>query len=336
LALVTSACGLFRAKINSSPDIRWWLFSHFGADKMCPEMLKHGAPLTLLPGGNTLGRFFPNSCQSVVNDSSQTVTVNFGGTGYAWTPIAGRVGFSMQAAVEYRPDFRLEEDAMYVFARMTRVVNGPNFALGAVENPVVDWASRTPAGYLATTFGNQIVQSQLASGFTVVRSDSGDDFTLGILTPPARPTHPFALKGSDRVTLANETTEVRANQVDFVGPLEVADSGQALYLKTRLTGPAVDALVIPRSVADPWREGLQQGTAVSPPAGSALATLVIQPSAPNAPGAEQRIPLPPGQYYLVLDNSNRVGSVAPPWTLINALGASTAVVSCAVELGDAD
>ena len=332
-AALAAGCGLFRGHVNASPNLRWWLFSHFGADKMCPEMLKRGAPLALVPGGNTLGRFFPTTCRTIVNDGQQTVAVDFAGTGYAWTPIAGRVGFSMQAVVEYRPDFRLEDDATYVFARMNRVVAGPNFALGAVENPMVDWASRTPAGYMANTFGSQIVQSQLASGFTVVRTDDGDDFTLGILMPPARPKRPFNLEDDDRITLANETTEVRAGQVDFVGPLEVADTDQALFVRTRVTGPAIDALVIPRSLGDPWREGLQRGAALAPPPGSPLATLTIQPG--NA-AAEQRIPLPPGQYYLVLDNSNRVGSVAPPWTPINVLGASTAVVACAVELGDRD
>jgi hypothetical protein len=300
---------------------------------MCPEMLKRGAPLSLVPGGNTLGRFFPSSCRTIVDDNQQTVALDFAGTGYAWTPIAGRVGFSMQTVAEYRPDFRLEDDATYVFARLNRVVTGPNFALGAVENPMVDWASRTPAGYLATTFGAQIVQSQLAGGFTVVRTDDGDDFTLGILTPPARPKHPFNLGNNDRLTLANETTEVRAGQVDFVGPLEVADTDQALFVRARVAGPAIDALVVARSLGDPWREGLQHGAQLAPPPGSPVASLVLQP---GSAAGEQRIPLPPGQYYLVLDNSNRVGSVAPPWTPINVLGASTAIVACAVELGDRD
>ena len=63
---VVVACGLFRGHVNSSPNLRWCLFSHFGADKMCPEMLKRGAPLSLVPGGNTLGRFFPTSCRTIV------------------------------------------------------------------------------------------------------------------------------------------------------------------------------------------------------------------------------------------------------------------------------
>ena len=44
---------------------------------------------------------------------------------------------------------------------------------------LANWAAQGPAGYLVTTFGNQIVSAELASGFTVVRSDEGDEFALG-------------------------------------------------------------------------------------------------------------------------------------------------------------
>jgi hypothetical protein len=46
----------------------------------------------------------------------------FTGSGYAWTPIAGRVGFSVHAGVEYRADFSLQSDAMYVWARSERML----------------------------------------------------------------------------------------------------------------------------------------------------------------------------------------------------------------------
>jgi len=59
---------------------------------------------------------------------------------------------------------------------------------------------------------------------------------------------------------------------------------------------------------------------------------------PLVPGSEQRqkIPLPPGQYYVVLDNSSKVGSVNPPWNPLGVVGGNTAVVAHVVELGDAD
>jgi hypothetical protein len=329
--IFAASCGLFRGAVNSSPGLRWWLFSHYGAEKMCPEMLKHGAPLSFLPGGNTVGRFFPTTCNTEVSDERQIATIHFSGTGYGWTPIAGRIGFSMETAVEYRPDFQLTEDAVYVFARTNRLVYGPVFAIGSIENRLADWASRTPAGYLASTFGSQIVESRLASGFTVVRTDQGDDFAIGILAPPARPPHPFHMDSKDRIVLANETTEVRTGQVDFIGPLEVADTAQALYLHFKLQGPAVDALIMMRAAADPWREGLQRGAPLQPPAYPPVTSLVVQPTTE----LQQRVRLPPGQYYLVVDNSGVVGTVAPPWSPINVLGGGAAVLSVSVELGDA-
>jgi len=330
-SLAAAGCGLFRGAINDSPSIRWFLFSTFGASKVCPEMLKRGAPLQLVPGGETLGRFFPNACRVDTNGDQQTITLHFAGTGYAWTPIAGRMGFSVEAAIEYRPDFRLESDAMYVWARYNRVTYGPVFSIGYIENALADWAARTPAGYLATTFGSQIVQSQLASGFTVVRTDQGDDFSLGILEPPQRPTHPFAVTSSDHVLLDSETTDVRANQVDFLGPFEVTGNGQALFLRFKLSGPAVDVLVLSRNQGDPWREGMQRGTPLAPPPSPAIASFVVQPNIDQ----QQSLRLPPGQYYVVVDNSAVIGTVAPPWNPMDVLGSGGAVLSYSVELGDA-
>ncbi len=56
------------------------------------------------------------------------------------------------------------------------------------------------------------------------------------------------------------------------------------------------------------------------------------------PGTDfkQKVRLPPGQYYVVLDNSSAVGTVAPPWNPLSVVGANAAVVSYAAELGDED
>jgi hypothetical protein len=176
------------------------------------------------------------------------------------------------------------------------------------------------------------VQSNLASGFTVVRTDQGDDFSLGILMPPERPKHPFKMESDERLMLANETTEVRAGQVDFVGPLEVGERDQALYLRFSLQGPAVDVLLFQRASIDPWREGLQRGVPLVAPPVPPLAGFVVQP------GAElrQKLRMGQGQYFVVVDNSDRVGSVAPPWSPLNMIGGGVATLSYSVELGDAD
>ncbi len=328
----TVACSCFRGPVNASPALRWWLFSTFGAQQMCPEILKTGAPLKLDPNGNTIGRFFPDQCHTEVNEQAQTVILHFAGTGYAWTPVAGRVGFRASASVEYRMDFYMTDDAVYVWGNTYRILTGPEFQIGAVENKVVDWASRSPVGYMASTFGNQIIQSQLSNGFTVIRTDEGNEFALGHLSPPARPKKPFALPEGDRIVYANETTEIRVEQLDFLGPFEVADDDQALFFRLRLSGPAAEGLVWPRSTADVWRQNLQLGAALGPPPQPPITGFTIQP------GTEQRqvVKLPRGQYYLVVDNSSRVGRVNPPWNPLNVVGAGAAVLSYTAELGDDD
>jgi hypothetical protein len=36
---VTSGCAWFRSTVNDSPGLRWWLFSNFGAQQVCPKVL---------------------------------------------------------------------------------------------------------------------------------------------------------------------------------------------------------------------------------------------------------------------------------------------------------
>jgi hypothetical protein len=329
-AMLTS-CGLFRGAINSSPGLRWWLFSSFGANKLCPEMLRRGTPLRLTPNGNVIGRFFPSTCQNLVDQASQTITIRFGGTGYGWTPLAGRIGFAASAAVEYRPDFFLDDDAMYVWARTNRIVATPEFQIGSSESPIVNAAAQSPVGYLANIFGGQIMGGQLASGFTVVRTEDGDDFTLGILQPPARPQHPFNASDDERYVFVNETAEIRAEQIDFVGPIQVPQQGQALYIRYRRQGPAAEALVYDRRVADYWRDTLQRGALLAPPQQPPIASLPL-----TASEAEHKLRLPAGEYMIVIDNSSRVGTVRPPWNPLSTVGVNTLFLSYRVELGEAD
>lgn len=331
LAIIGVGCPCLRGPINASPALRWWLFSNFGAQRICPEMTKRSAPLRLTQGAGSVGRFFPEQCSTVVNDAAQTVTLNFAGSGLAWTPIGGRVGFQVSASIEYRMDFYMAEDAVYVYAVPQRTLAGPEFKVLSVEYKVANWAATGPAGYMVNTFGSQIVSSQLASGFTVVHTDDGDEFSLGRLSPPLRPPKPFATE-EGRFVFANETTEVHSEQVDFLGPFEVVEGDQALYFRLFVNGPAVDVLLLHRGSGDLWRNGLQIGQALGPPPQPPLATFQLRP------GAElrQKMPLPPGQYYLVVDNSSRVGTTNPPWSPLGVVGGNNASVSYLAELGEVD
>jgi hypothetical protein len=330
--VLLAGCALFRGAINDSPEIRWWLFSHYGADRLCPEMLRRTAALRLTSGGSVIGRLFPSSCQSQVDDARRTVSLDFTGSGYAWTPLAGRVGFSTHAGVEYRADFSLQEDAMYVWARSQRLLFPAQFRVDSVQNRMVDWATQqSVGGYLANVFGAQITTSQLASGFTVVRTEAGDSFSLGILQPPARPPEPFRSGGEGRELVATETVEIRVEQVDFLGPISVGAGGQPVFFRYQLGGPAAEALLYARADADAWREGLQRGATFAPPR---VPPLLGFPLAPGAQG-EQSFRLPPGQYVLVIDHTSQLGSVNPPYNPLNAMGANPLVLSYRLELGGA-
>ena len=325
-------CAWFRSSVNDSPGLRWWLFSNFGARQICPRVTSSGIGLRLNNAGDVVGRFFPNRCDQRIDDTHQTVAITFGGTGFAWTPVAGRIGFAAQASVEYRMDFKLAEDAIYVFGVPANVSAPPQFQLGSVENKVVDWATKSPVGYLANAFGGQILASQLAAGFTVIRTDNGDEFSLGHLEPPAHPPKPYGLSGSDKILYASETTELHIGQIDILGPFEVTEKEQALYTRFQVEGPAsLEGFVWPKTVIDPWREGLQTGTPLGAPPQPAIAGFALNPGA-----NQQRLPLNPGIYVIVLDESAQLGTVNPPFKPLGMFGAGATRISYAVELGDAN
>jgi hypothetical protein len=328
VALTPAGCGLFRATINDSPQIRWFLFSNFGAARICPEMQQRGAPLRLESNAAS-GRFFPSQCQALVDDATQTVSVHFAGTGYVWTPVAGRIGFSCVVKVEYRPDFALTEDALYVWARTNRIVEGPTFSVLSVENRVVDWAAQGPAAYLAQSFGQQVVSSKLAEGFTVVRTDQGDDFTLGLLTPPARPRHPFQASGDEHFLVANDSTLVRVGQADFIGPFEVADEDQVLLTRFRVSGARADAFIYPRTFVAPMRQTYEQGGGLIAPTVAPTAQWVLELGE-----YPQRFKLAPGQYFLVVDNSDRLGQAAPAWNPLAPVGSGAVGLDYVLELAE--
>lgn len=330
--VIVNGCKCFRGPVNASPGLRWWLFSNFGASKVCPEMLKRGMPLRLQDRGPAVGRFFPATCTVDVDDASQTIAVQFTGAGYAHTPVTRRVGFTADAVVQFRPDFFLGEEDIYVWAKVNRIVNGPHFQLGYVENPLAAGAAATPLGTIANLFGNQIVAGELTRGFTVLQNWDTDSktFTLGIIQPPAKPHTPYNLREDEVFTFVNETVEVQYNGRDFMGPFEVVGSDQQLQVRMFLQGPAVDIMVVNRQIGDIWRDGYQRGQPMGPPPGPVLAGGALQP------GRELKTAyrLPPGQYFIVLDHTASAGTVNPPPTIpLNPL-APPATVSVAVQLGE--
>lgn len=328
LALAAQGC----RPPNLPESVRWWLFANFGAEKMCPEMLKKSMTLRLSERSAGIGRFFPNQCSHQVNDAARTVTIHVSGTGYGFMAPAKRVGFSIQASVEYRPDFWFVDDDVYVWAKLNRVVNGPNFKLGYVENPVIDVAANVPPfGSIANFLGDQVVKGQMTKGFTVVRNmdTDTDTFSLGIIQPPHKPFTPYDVSKSERLTYANEIVDVSIGQRDYLGPFEVAESDQALYLQMGVVGPPVDVMIVDKRTGDIWRENYQLGRP-SPPPGPVMTGFPLQPG----PDVFRRLKLPPGLWYVVIDNTNSAGMVQPPMASINPLVAPTARVKYLAQLGE--
>lgn len=332
VSLSFAGCPCISGPVNASPALRWFLFSNFGASKICPEMLKSGVSLRLQERSPAIGRFFPMQCNFEVNDSAQTVTVHIAGTGYGYMAPAKRVGFSLTASVEYRPDFQMAGDDVYVWGRLNRLVQGPNFQLGYVENPVVDvMANVPPFGGIANFLGNQVVTGGLSQGFTVVyNEDTGKDFTLGILFPPTKPHHPFEVKDNERYTFANEVIEVNANQRDYLGPFEVAEAGQGLYMTMSVEGGPVDVMIVDKATGDVWRDAYQTGKPLGPPPGP------VQAGGPLQPGQaqNQKFTLRPGLYYVVIDNTAAAGSVSPASSFLNPFGTPPVRVSYLAQVGD--
>ncbi len=318
-----------RGPINASPGLRWWLFSNFGASRICPEMLKQGVGLQMQSRGPVVGRYFPNQCSVDVDDDRQVVVVNFAGTGYAFNSVSKRVGFSATGSVEYRMDFYLGEEDLYLWGKVNRIIHGPDFRLGYVENPLVDIPTAvTPLGQVANSFGNQIMVGKLTRGFTVVyNEDKGKDFSLGVLTPPQKPHHPFNVTESEHYTFANETIEVHSNQRDFLGPFEVVDEEQRLAMRFFLEGPAVDVMVVDKRTGDAWREAYQLGRPLGPPPGPVLAGAPLGPNRDTRPSYR----LAPGLYYVVIDHTAYAGVVAPPGSL-NPLYDPVARISYVAQL----
>jgi hypothetical protein len=155
------------------------------------------------------------------------------------------------------------------------------------------------------------------------------DVTLGIVEKGAKPVHPFQVRGGDRLTYENLRTEVHQNQRDFVGPIEVSESGRALYIQAQVDGvPAIDLMLMGKAEAEAslrlYYDYAQSGPLAAPPGLSEVLTA--------GQSYVRAVPVPPGMYYVVFDNTPTAGQVAPP---NNPFDDRAAVVSYVIQIGDA-
>ena len=329
----SSAMGILGPGVVNDPKNRSLRFDilKFGLDRFCFEMTRRGAPLKLSDDQPVLGRFFAESCNQTVFDdeSRKTLVVQYTGKGYGWTNLTGRIGFTAAGIIEYAPDFQLDDDgAMYIYFR-PRKIDATSFQTLVVESQVAR-GGMALLNVNPDQLGRQIVDGQLKRGFTVIRyDDTGEtEFGLGYIPKGRKPFKPFQIK-SEKLTLANDRTEVHTGQQDYVGGFEVTDDDQALYLTMTLDGaPAADVFVVPKFMGDQMIEQYVKNAGPAP---------LSQPPRMDEPILQGQlfkrfVPLPKGFYYLVLDHSAPVGRTVPPAQVGDDRAAKLDYV---VQLGDA-
>ena len=303
----------------------------YGLDEFCVQMTLRGTPIRLADDQPSIGRFFPSRCETrtVDEENSQSLLVQFFGSGYGWTNVTRRIGFEAAGVIEYSPDFMLDDGAMYLYFR-TKHIGATSYKTVMIENPVVNLALGMAPEGLADKFGQQVVAAELRGGFTVIRLPNGEvDFGLGIVDKGKRPFHPYQVKGEGKVVLANERLEVHSNQRDFLGPFEVDSNGRALFFTIGIDGAdAVDAFLYPRDGGGEWLS-----TYIHQPQATAATYPPLMQDVVSA-RAEWRksLPVAKGQYYLVIDNTATAGRVSPP---SGQLDDRAALVNYVVQVGDA-
>jgi hypothetical protein len=311
-------------------SLRRGIFS-FAQGQICREVQKRSLPLKLRDEDPATGRFFPTTC-AVQELATGNLFMQFGGHGYAWTNITKRIGFDASAAVEYDHDFQMDGSTMYIYFR-ERSTSATTFNSLLVEAPpaapMVGLPGGTTQGFLDAV-GGEVLKKELHRGFTILRDPDGHvEFGLGMVEKGKRPPSPYEVKDNGRLLLANERVEVHQNQRDHVGPYEVPGKGKALYLSVNVDGaPAMDVIVLHRGVGEAWLTQYMTSLTLAPPSAPPMLDEVV----PTGLVWRKTLPLPPGQYYVVFDNTSAAGRTAPPQITGDD---RAALVSYAVELGPA-
>ncbi|WP_044241273.1 hypothetical protein [Chondromyces apiculatus] len=327
-----SALGLMPGVVNNTGNLslRRAVLT-WATQTLCTEVQKRSVPLRLRDEDPSTGRFYPTSCaaQQLPNGN---LKVQLGGFGFVWTNLTRRIGFDAAVGVEYEQDFLMEGGVMYVYFRQ-RETTAATFTTRMIEKPAtisVGGISLAPGTAMSDALGAQLLRSEIARGFTVIRgSDASMQLGLGIVEKGQRPPEPYEHGSSQKLLLLNERTEIHQDQRDYIGPLEVTGNDEALSLTLNVDGAdGVDVLILPRAPTGPWlQQYATQPVPTPPPEVPRLAEAV-----PAGAIWRKTVPLPRGFYYLVLDNTAAAGPTQPA---TQAHDDRAALVSYAVQLGDA-
>ncbi len=329
----TSALSLVGPGIANNPankSLRFDILT-FGLDRFCFEMLSRGVALKTGDDEPVIGRFFATQCQSRSLDEldRKALVIQFSGRGYTWSNATGRIGFEATGLVEYAPDFLMHDDSLYIYFRPQRV-DAVSFKSTLVESPVaqvgISLSNTDP-----NEIGKGVVTNQLHRGFTVIRlGESGEmEFGLGYVPRGQHPFQPFRIVSEERITLANDRTVVQTGQQDYVGGFRVEEEGQAFYMTLKLDGTdAVDVLLVPKSYGDVMIQTYVTGPG---PAVPTAPPLLLEPLKPGQLW-QRYVPVPPGNYFVVLDHTAAIMPSAP---LTDAGQDLPAKIDYAIQIGRA-
>lgn len=284
----------------------------YGMGQVCDEVRSRSMALRLGDDEPVAGRFFPTLCKSREQPSGE-IYVELAGHGYVWTDKSLRIGFEASAAVAYDVDFLLDGSTTYVYFRV-KGSSPPKLVARLVEEKQVSMFARifgaANGGSPIDSFGGQVMAAQLQRGFTVIRDASGGtEVGLGVVAPGQRPPG-GGFVGLDRTNtiLANERIELHQNQRDFTGPFVVPPGKQLGVMVSETGAPAVDLLVIPRGAGDAWLAAYTHERDVTPPP----AMPVVDDVVAAGPVYRRALRVPPGSYYVVLDNTANAGRTSLP------------------------
>lgn len=303
-----------------------------GLGQFCKQMTSRQAPLRLAADQPVIGRFYPQHCTQQQMQNGD-LWVQFDGYGYAWTQFSKKVTFTSAATVTYNQDFKCDQDNAVYANFDTRAVSPPDFRVLQIEQPVANLMQNWIAPF-ADNFGRQMLAGKLGQGFTVIQDTDGNvDFDLGHLPRGQRPSHPYQIHGNSRLTYESLRTEVHAGERDFIGPITIEDGGRALWLGMHLEGvQTADVFVIPKAEAEPSLNLYIQYGAAGPLAYPPRFADVLRYGVEY----QRAVPLPPGMYYVVIDNTSSAGQAAPPALPIPfGVADAAAVVNYLVQIGDA-
>jgi len=293
----------------------------------CQQMLERNAPLRLAPDSPVIGRFFPVQCTAPEGDD---LYVNMSGYGYAYTNLSKKLTFTMQASALYRYDFLVTEGDrcdVYAYFRTSRV-DASNFAVHRIEGQAANLVNQLTA--MGDNFGKQLVGKKLSEGFTVVHysETNADDFTLGIL-PLGQKAVPPVSSARRRPHHVRERAGRGAPEPARFRGADQGRGGRAVALRhAQLDGaPAIDVMLMRKPEGDASLQLYYEYPQSGPLAAAPIVADVVQQ------GVEWKraIPVPPGMYYVVFDNTSTAGTINPP---VSVLDDRAAVVNYLIQIGD--